>query len=251
MAREAAQDSRSVQESRPDIMFINATTSLFSSGRVDTTAHPSHIEISSAPAQSSTVAARSTAPGGIQFDLNSLFGQAKGALEQINLAKPTATAPDDTKTKKALGQPSEGGKDGFFGWNLWAGSRASDPGKENRGNAHAGVGSRTSTAGLSPKISQNPFMRQNSMLSQQGEFAKGQEWDASKEHCKSAEGQTKRARRVSSEMQVSEARRALFPAPLSASPSDGIRSGERGIRCCDVQRQPGGVRWRAAVAAQQ
>ena len=177
-----------------------------------------------------------TAPGGIQFNLNSLFGQAKGALEHINFAKPTAAAPDDSNTKKVSGQqPSEGSRDGFFGWNPWAGSSAGDPGKENRGNAHAGAGSRPPTAGLSPKISQNPFMQQNSMHPQQGGQAKGQAGrDAGREQLSSAEGRAKSARRVSSEMQVTSGARpdlipapsspcphplALFPAPFSASSS--------------------------------
>eukprot|EP00802_Teleaulax_amphioxeia_P013147 Tamp_13195.p1 GENE.Tamp_13195~~Tamp_13195.p1 ORF type:complete len:560 (-),score=37.92 Tamp_13195:62-1594(-) len=80
-----------------------------------------HIEISSAPLQSSPSAG---GPGAMTFDLHSLFGQARGALEHINKIGQTAQAPPPQTSRtpdqqRAPPTPASQGIFGELGWNLW------------------------------------------------------------------------------------------------------------------------------------
>lgn len=212
MAREAAQDSRNSHEYRPEVMFIKATTSLFAGNNEATegASQPSHIEISSTPINDSP-AATNRSPEGIRFDLKALFGQAKGAFENMNFAKPSASDPKDVKGASNV---PDGNHDGFFGWNLWGGDKDASTdtaNKENCGNANLGSRARghahsQAAPALESKLSQNPFMQHNLKHVQSnqrtlphgvgvGSVAKQQ--DAA---IKASNGSS---RRISSDMQVS------------------------------------------------
>ena len=97
---------------------------------------------------------------------------------------------------KAANKIPDGKGDNFFGWNLWAGGgeASNDAGKENRGNTHSGA--------AAPKLSQNPFMQQNSTRMHDSHQTPPRASQASSA-AGDAEGRRhNNARRVSSEMQV-------------------------------------------------
>lgn len=137
---------------------------------------PRHIEISSVPVllSSPTVAG---GPGHIKFDLQSLFGQARGAMEHINFGQASHAPPQQTTR---VPQPEPAATSGIFGqgalgglgWNIWGtpmkAKKDSTPaaGKENKGVA--GLRAASSEIPFSPtKISERQWQANTCCTSQE------------------------------------------------------------------------------------
>lgn len=116
---------------------------------------PRHIEISSVPApvNSPTVAGE---PGHIKFDLQSLFGQAKGAMEHINFGQASHALPQQA-TRAPQPEPASGGffgqgALGGLGWKLWG-----TPIKDKKDSTPAAGKENKGVAGLRAASSEIPF----------------------------------------------------------------------------------------------
>ena len=116
---------------------------------------PRHIEISSVPVplNSPTVAG---GPGQLKFDFQSLFGQAKGAMEHINFGQAShapqqatrAPQPEPATSGGIFGQGALGG----LGWNLWG-----TPIKDKKDSTAAAGKENQGVAGLRAASSEIPF----------------------------------------------------------------------------------------------
>ena len=117
---------------------------------------PRHIEISSVPVPLKSPTAAGS-PGHIKFDLQSLFGQAKGAMEHMNFGQASHALPQQS-TRAPQPEPAAAG--GLFGqgalgglgWNLWG-----TPIKDKQDSKPAAGKENQGVAGLRAASSEIPF----------------------------------------------------------------------------------------------